>query len=250
MKKSVARFSDRVSDYVKYRPGYPSDILTLLENEIGFDAQKDIADIGSGTGLLSKLFLGNDNLVYGVEPNDEMRAAGEKLLDEFINFVSINGTAENTTLADESVDVITSGQAFHWFDADKSKSEFMRILKPGGYAVLVWNERVKNASVFMREYEKLLPKYGTDFELVKHEKLGNKEFNKFFGVRNFKLASFENFQIFDFAGLKGRLLSSSYIPLDNKKIVSDLKKLFDKYNKNGYIRFEYETKVYYGLIKK
>ena len=248
--KSITRFSNRVSNYAKYRPGYPASIIRILENEIGFEPQKDIADIGSGTGLLSKLFLGNDNLVYGVEPNDEMRMAGEVLLKDFINFVSIKGTAENTTLADESVDMITSGQAFHWFNNDKTKKEFIRILKPDGYVVLVWNERLKEASPFMKGYEKILIKYGTDFQVVKHENLGNKDFNKFYGVKNFKIASFENFQIFDFTGLKGRLLSSSYLPPENKNMLGDLKKLFDKFNDAGKIKFEYETKVYYGKIKK
>ena len=248
--KSITRFSNRVSNYAKYRPGYPASIIRILENEIGFEPQKDIADIGSGTGLLSKLFLGNDNLVYGVEPNDEMRMAGEVLLKDFINFVSIKGTAENTTLADESVDMITSGQAFHWFNNDKTKKEFIRILKPDGYVVLVWNERLKEASPFMKGYEKILIKYGTDFQVVKHENLGNKDFNKFYVVKNFKIASFENFQIFDFTGLKGRLLSSSYLPPENKNMLGDLKKLFDKFNDAGKIKFEYETKVYYGKIKK
>jgi SAM-dependent methyltransferase len=248
--KSTARFSDRVANYVKFRPGYPSALLSLLENETGFDQQKDIADIGSGTGLLSKLFLGNDNLVYGVEPNDEMRNAAEKLLDDFINFVSINGTAENTALADESVDLITSGQAFHWFDSGRAKLEFMRILKPGGYVVLIWNERVKSDSPVMEGYEKLLLKHGTDYLKVKHENLTNKDFNKFYGVKNFKLARLDNYQIFDYAGLKGRLLSSSYISPDNKKMIAELKNLFDKTNKGGKIKFEYETKVYYGKIKK
>ena len=248
--KSITRFSNRVSNYAKYRPGYPASILRLLENEIGFEPQKDIADIGSGTGLLSKLFLGNDNLVYGVEPNDEMRIAGEVLLKDFINFVSIKGTAENTTLADESVDMITSGQAFHWFNNAEAKKEFIRILKPDGYVVLVWNERVKDASPFMTGYEKLLIKFGTDFDEVKHENLVNKDFNKLYGVKNFKFASFDNYQIFDFTGLKGRLLSSSYLPMDNKNMMTDLKKLFDKHNAGGYVKMEYETKIYFGKIKK
>ena len=146
--------------------------------------------------------------------------------------------------------MITSGQAFHWFNNDKTKKEFIRILKPDGYVVLVWNERLKEASPFMKGYEKILIKYGTDFQVVKHENLGNKDFNKFYGVKNFKIASFENFQIFDFTGLKGRLLSSSYLPPENKNMLGDLKKLFDKFNDAGKIKFEYETKVYYGKIKK
>lgn len=222
----------------------------MLEDKIGFDQQKDIADIGSGTGLLSKLFLSNDNLVYGVEPNDEMRESGEKLLSNFINFVCIKGTAEHTTLADESVDLITSGQAFHWFNSDDAQKEFIRILKPKGYVVLVWNERIKDSTGFMKGYESLLLKFGTDYEKVKHENLVKKDFDNFFGIKNYKIAKFDNFQIFDFNGVKGRLLSSTYVPQDNKEMIEYLNKLFDKYSKDGKIKFDYITKVYYGKIKE
>jgi SAM-dependent methyltransferase len=248
--KSISRFTGRVANYVKYRPGYPEAILHLLDKEINFDQFKDVADIGSGPGKLSKLFLNNDNLVYGVEPNDEMREAGEKLLKDYINFISINGTAEFTALADRSIDLIVSGQAFHWFDSEKAKTEFNRILKPGGYVVLTWNKRDMETSAFMKEYEKLVceccEEYNPDFDL------SEKVFNKFYGVKNFRLANFRNSQVFDFNGLKGRLLSASYVPQEgkaNKEILSRLKEIFEKYNKNGSVKFEYNTKVYFGKIK-
>lgn len=248
--KSVTRFTGRVANYVKYRPGYPDAILHLLEKEIGFDQFKDVADIGSGPGKLSRLFLNNENLVYGVEPNDEMREAGEKLLKDYINFISINGTAEFTTLADRSIDIIVSGQAFHWFDSEKAKIEFNRILKPGGYVVLIWNKRDSETSKFMQEYEKLIceccPEYNSGLNL------DEKVFNKFYGVKNFRLANFKNQQVFDFAGLKGRMLSASYVPTENsasKEILNKLKDIFDKYNKDGKIKFEYNTQVYFGKIK-
>jgi len=251
--KPVNRFSDRVSYYAKHRPGYPQGIIPLLEREIGFDFQKDVADIGSGTGNLSRLFLSNDNLVFGVEPNDKMRSAAEHILRDYLNFVSIKGTAENSTLADESVDVITSGQAFHWFDTDLCKKEFLRILRPGGCVVITWNERNSDISDFMEEYETLLNNFGAEYKDVCPEKFDEKICNKFFGVRNFKLAKFENHQIFDYEGLKGRLLSSSYIPLEgavNKKMLVQLKKIYLKYNKGNHIKFDYTTKVYFGRIKK
>jgi SAM-dependent methyltransferase len=248
--KSISKFTGRVANYVKYRPGYPDSILHLLDKEIGFDQFKDVADIGSGPGKLSRLFLNNENLVYGVEPNDEMREAGEKLLKDYINFISINGTAEFTTLADRSIDVIVSGQAFHWFDSDKAKIEFNRILKPGGYVVLIWNKRDSETSAFMQEYEKLIceccPEYNPELNL------DEKVFNKFYGVKNFRFATFRNQQMFDFNGLKGRMLSASYVPSEgkeNKEILSRLNGIFDKYNKDGKIKFEYNTKVYFGKIK-
>ena len=248
--KSTSRFTGRVANYIKYRPGYPPEILHLLEKEIGFDQFKDVADIGSGPGKLSRLFLDNDNLIYGVEPNDEMREAGEKLLKDYINFISINGTAEFTTLADRSIDIIVSGQAFHWFDTEKAKTEFNRILKPGGYVVLLWNKRDSEMSGLMREYQKLIcdccPDYNPGLNL------GEKEFNKFYGVRNFRLANFKNWQVFDFNGLKGRLLSSPYTPPEGEQdenIIGRLKNIFDRHNKGGKIKFEYNTQVYFGKIK-
>ena len=248
--KSVKRFTGRVSNYIKYRPGYPPEIIRLLSRETGFDEQKDVADIGSGTGKLSKLFLANDNLVYGVEPNDEMREAGEKILKDYINFISINGTAENTMLADECVDFVISGQAFHLFDTEKAKQEFIRILKHNGYCILVWNERELDSSTFMKSYEKLLLKYGTDYTETRHENIEEKVFNKFYGVRNFKLATYANSQVFDYNGLKGRLLSSSYVPFDSNEMLEELKKLFDKHNNDGKLKFDYITKIYFGRIKK
>ena len=248
--KSITRFTGKVANYVKYRPSYPDAILGLLDKEIGFDQFKDVADIGSGAGKLSRLFLNNENLVYGVEPNDEMRQAGEKLLGDYINFISINGTAESTTLADRSVDVIVSGQAFHWFDTDKAKSEFTRILKPGGYVVLIWNSRDIEASAFMKEYESLMLEFCEDYK--NKPKLDEKIFNKFYGVRNFRQANFRNSQTFDFTGLKGRLLSSSFAPENgnaHKEMLNKLKEIFDKHEKDGKVKFIYDTTVYFGKIK-
>src|SRR5215469_16795520 len=135
------RFSNRVTDYARYRPSYPPELLDLLRMECGLQHEQNIADIGSGTGLLTKLFLENGNRVFGVEPNGEMRSAGEEVLRGYPNFTSIDGSAEATTLADSSVDFISAGQAFHWFDVELARGEFRRILKPGGWVVIVWQDR-------------------------------------------------------------------------------------------------------------
>src|SRR5712691_7831802 len=135
------RFSNRVADYVRYRPGYPPAVLDLLRTDCGLRPDHVVADIGSGTGILSKLFLENGNRVFGVEPNAEMRQAGEEYLASYDGFSSIEGSAESTTLADSSVDFITAAQAFHWFDPQAARREFARILKPGGWVVILWNDR-------------------------------------------------------------------------------------------------------------
>jgi SAM-dependent methyltransferase len=127
------RFSGRAEGYAKYRPGYPGEVLGLLEERCGFDRVWIVADVGSGTGNLARLFLENGNAVYGVEPNEEMRGAGERALASYERFVSLAGTAEATTLPDGSVDLVSAGQAFHWFDRERTREEFRRILKPGGW---------------------------------------------------------------------------------------------------------------------
>ncbi|MFX0137387.1 MAG: class I SAM-dependent methyltransferase, partial [Candidatus Hodarchaeota archaeon] len=224
----------------------------LKEKRILF-ANSVIADIGSGTGILSEIFLKEGNLVYGVEPNIDMRNAGENLLREYSNFISINGSAESTALNPNTIDIITAGQAFHWFNLEKARLEFLRILKLGGWVILIWNRRRKYINEFLKEYEKLLLKYGTDYKAIEKSKL---DFDKFFrgnkSERKYDRVKFENYQLFDYNGLKGRLLSTSYIPLDESpeynNMLLDLKQIFKKYQKDGLIRFEYDTEVFYGQL--
>jgi SAM-dependent methyltransferase len=247
------RFSSRVERYVKYRPSYPPEIIKFLKEKKILSLNSVIADIGSGTGILSELFLKEGNKVYGVEPNIDMRNAGENLLMEYSNFISIDGSAESTILDPDIVDIITAGQAFHWFNLEKARSEFLRILKPGGWVTLIWNRRRKYTNEFLKEYEKLLLKYGTDYKAIEKSKL---DFDKFFrgnkSEKKYNRVKFDNYQLFDYNGLKGRLLSTSYIPLDDSpeynNMLLDLKLLFEKHQKDGFIRFEYDTEVFYGQL--
>jgi len=244
------RFSNRVEDYVKYRPGYPNEVINFLKEELGFDQSWKVADIGSGTGILSKLFLENGNIVFCVEPNNEMRSAGEKYLKEYFNVTSLNGTAESIPLQNNFVDFITAGQAFHWFDVGKSKQEFDRILKPGGWVVLIWNERLTNTDDFAREYEKLLLDYSVDYKMVDHRNINEKILKQFFS--SFELKVFPNRQEFDYDGVKGRLLSSSYVPKEDHpnftSMIKKLKEIFDEFQANGKIIMKYETQLYYGKL--
>lgn len=253
MDNSIEKFTPRVAYYEKYRPQYPIDLLWLMEKEIGFDVSDNVADIGSGTGILSKLFVQNGNIVFGVEPNDAMRAIAEEKFRDNFNFISIKGTAEDTKLEDSSVDVIVSGQAFHWFDIQKVPLEFRRILVNDGYVVLVWNERKEKKEGIMHAYEKVCRKYGTDYEKYKCKtEITISSLNKIFRVKNFKYAEFEVKQYLSFEGLKGRLLSSSFIPLEGlayKEMVKELKTFFSKYQHYGKVLLEYKTRVFYGKIK-
>lgn len=252
MEDSTKRFSDRVENYVKYRPHYPKEIITFLTENTGLTPERIIADIGSGTGISTELFLENGNKVYGIEPNKEMREAAEKHLDKYKYFISVAGTAEETLLENDSMDLIVCGQAFHWFDLEKAKTEFKRILKESGCAILIWNSRKIDTSDFLIAYEKLLLKFGTDYEKVVHKTLESgdeKAITWFFAPEKFHIVSFDNHQNFDFQGVKGRLLSSSYVPTDNNEMIEELKNVFDKYNNNGIVNFEYETKLYWGKLK-
>jgi ubiquinone/menaquinone biosynthesis C-methylase UbiE len=252
MTDATRRFSSRVENFVKYRPGYPAAILDLLARECGLAPNSKIADIGSGTGILIELFLKNGNQVLAVEPNQDMRQAAERLLARLPGFQSINGAAEATTLPPGSVDIITAGQSFHWFDRSKARDEFARILKSDGWVVLIWNERRTTSTPFLQDYEHLLKQFSIDYQAVDHKQIDNAVIGVFFAPATFKLASFENQQVFDFDGLKGRLLSSSYAPEPghpkHEPMLSHLSAIFRQHANNGRVVFEYDTLVYYGRL--
>jgi len=243
---STKRFSNRVEDYIKYRPSYPVEIIETLEKHIGLSKEKIIADVGSGTGISSEPFLKNGNLVYGVEPNKEMREAQENILSGYPRFESVNGTAENTNLKENSIDIIFCGQAFHWFDKKKTKDEFDRILKDKSNIILVWNSRSKR-SVFLNEYEKVLYTQIEAYKNVNHRNIQDSEIAEFFNPKPLKVLELVNQQKFDLEGLKGRLKSSSYCPKEGeafKSLMKRIDRLFEKYQNNDEVLFEYETKMY------
>jgi SAM-dependent methyltransferase len=245
------RFSNRVENYLKFRPRYPTEIISLLEKECGLTPDSIIADVGSGTGFLSELFLRNGNQVFGVEPNAEMRAAGERMLAEYPNFVSINATAEETTLPNLSVDFVTAGQAFHWFDREKTRREFQRILKPKGWVVVVWNTFPTGRSALVKAYDDVLLRYGTDYREVAKE-IEDSGIEKFFLPGGSERARFYFQQTFDWEGFKGRLLSASYAPnADSPEydpMLLDLRRVYDAHQKDGTVVFDYDTVVYYGQL--
>ncbi|MGH9688175.1 MAG: class I SAM-dependent methyltransferase [Candidatus Acidiferrales bacterium] len=257
---SKQRFSTRVADYVRYRPGYPCAILDPLREECSLTSESVIADVGSGTGLLSRVFLDNGNLVYGVEPNAEMRAAGEEYLRSYPRFHSVAASAEATTLPDAIVDFVTAGQAFHWFDPPAARAEFARILRSGrhsdgstcGWVAVVWNERRVEASELLRAYEALLRKYSPDYAQVSAQYPEDQRMAAIFSPGDFRHRTFPNEQLFDFEGLRGRLLSSSYSPPpqhpNHLPMLDELQRIFDAHRKNGRVRIEYTAHVYYGRL--
>jgi SAM-dependent methyltransferase len=241
------RFSDRVENYIRYRPGYPPELLRWLEG--GLSPESVIADIGSGTGISSGLFLKAGYRVIGVEPNAAMREAAERLLAGYSGFRSVDGSAQVTTLEDESVDLIVAAQAFHWFDTPEARVEFRRILRPGGRIALIWNERRLEGSPFLCGYEALLLRYGTDYAAIRHENVGADSLAGLF-IRGYSTHAFPHSQVFDFEGLKGRLLSCSYAPAaghpGHEPMMAELRRLFDRHQVDGKVALDYVARVHLG----
>lgn len=248
---STTRFSNRVEDYVKYRPDYPAAIVNFLHNTYALTQDKLIADIGAGTGISTAIFLNKGYRVIAVEPNAEMRAKSIELLGAYHGFMAHNGTAENTGLSDASIDAIVAGQAFHWFDPVLTRTEFKRILKPNGIVALMWNER-KTGSAFEQQYDQLIIKHARDYVKVDHRNIDAERIAAFFTPAAMHLEIFQNKQVFDFEGLKGRLMSSSYMPTKDdagfEAMITDLQALFDKFEQGGVITINYDTKVYSGRL--
>ncbi len=249
--ETVERFSNRVENYVKYRPGYPPNVLDLFKSELGLTASSVVADIGSGTGLSARQFLEFGCTVFGVEPNDAMRAAAESYLKDFPKFQSVKGTSEKTGLEYASVDLVVAAQAFHWFEPVATRNEFRRIVKPGGWISLIWNERQLESNVFLREYERFLLKYANDYSKVRHENIDEEKLSRFF-VDGFRKATFNNSQTFDNKGLMGRVLSASYMPAETDPafpaMSEELNRLFAKHAENGKIEITYDTNVFYAQV--
>lgn len=238
-----------MENYVRYRPHYPEEIITLLRRDAGLSSASVIADVGSGTGISAELFLQAGCTIHGVEPNREMREAAERILAAHPAFHSVSGTAQATTLPDQSVDFIVAAQAFHWFNTPETRTEFNRILKPSGHVVLIWNERKLDATPFLRDYEALLLRFGSDYAEVRHENIDAAQLTRFF-IGPHATHTFANEQRFDFESLKGRLLSSSYAPAEgqprHEPMIAELLRIFDLHQSAGQVCFEYNTQVHVG----
>ena len=248
------RFSSRADDYVKFRPSYPAGVIELLARECGLSPQSVVADIGSGTGLLTKLFLDFGCEVFGTEPNARMRRAGEAFLRSYSRFRSVDGSAEETRLADSSIDLVVAGQAFHWFDVELARVEFRRILRTPAWVVLIWNDRVKSGDAFASDYESLLRHFATSYDDVRHDRARvPKGVGEFFGSSGWKHASFENDQRFNLIGLRGRVLSSSYMPQQGSEayepMIADVDRLFETHHSDGFVTLPQTTNIYYGSLR-
>lgn len=248
------RFSDRVDDYVKYRPRYSPEVVTALREACDLKSKHLVIDVGCGTGMLAKIFLENGNRVIGVEPNVNMRRAGEQYLACFEEFAMVDGSAEATSLPDCCADFVIAGQAFHWFQPDATRREFCRIVKPGAWVVLIWHDRDTESTPFLGAYEAFLQQYSTDYSTVAHNKVANySALERFYSPDQMHAIVQPAHQQFDFEGLRGRLLSSSYAPREGpaaETMLRALPALFDRYAVNGQVSFDYYTRIYYGHLSQ
>lgn len=253
MTDSTRRFSDRVEAYQKYRPGYPPALVSTLLEKAGLDTGAVVADIGSGTGIFTRLLLDHGLRVSGVEPNTNMRLAAETALSDYQDFTSIDGSAEQTGLEHDSFDLVTAAQAFHWFNNAATKTELQRILKPDGKLALVWNRRAVSEP-FQEAYDAILREYAPEYDKVNHMKLDEDDIAGFYATGSMDLLHFDNSQSLDFSALIGRLQSSSYCPAEDSAqyipLVTELLGLFDQFALNGRIDFAYDTRLYLGTIDK
>jgi SAM-dependent methyltransferase len=247
----TGRFSDRVANYVACRPGYPDALSRALREEVGLSTGSIVADIGSGTGISTDLLLRLGCVVYAVEPNAAMRVAAETRFSGETRFHSIASRAESTTLPDRSVDAVTAGQAFHWFDPRLTRGEFARILRPSGRVALFWNTRRVDGTPFLQAYEALLLEFGTDYAQVNHRNVDDRILASFFGGP-WESRVFVQEQVFDLEGLRGRLLSSSYVPgSDHPRydaMLAALERLFHEHQEDGRVRLVYDTELFFGPL--
>jgi len=247
---ATTRFSGRVANYVRYRPGYPPEVIRCLADEFSLRPEHRVADLGSGTGIFTEVLLEAGHTVYAVEPNVRMREAAQQRLSGHAGFRSVEGMAEVTTLPDGCVEWVTAAQAFHWFDVDRARAEAARILRPPSMAALLWNNR-REDTPFLREYEAFLQAFGTDYAKVKHQQAeSDGRIPRFFGGHSFTRRSFSNTQTCDFDVLKGRTVSASYMPAADHprhaEMTEALRQLFDAHAVASHVTIDYETRLYVG----
>ena len=249
---STQRFSNRVDNYVRYRPGYPPEVIGVLQRDTALKRDHVVADIGSGTGISTKLFLDHGNTVYGVEPNQAMRSAAEKSFAGNSRFHSVDGTAESTTLTDGNVDFVIAGQAFHWFDRPKTRRGVFANPAPGGYVVLMWNTRRTATTPFLRDYEQLICDFASDYRQVDHRHIDEAKIKSFFAPSQFQYRRLDNQQTLDCAGLIGRLASSSYMPSESHPqypiVTAAVERLFAQYAQSNQVEIEYDLELYLGQL--
>ena len=254
---ATERFSNRAEAYVRGRPSYPQQIVNHLQQVGALGPGHSVVDIGVGTGLSAEPFLRGGYSVIGVEPNEAMRLAGDQQLTVYAEkggaYRSVAGTAEATTLPDDSADLVIAGQAFHWFDVEQAAIEARRILRPGGWAALIWNDRQSTGSAFLAGYEALLRTHGIEYAKLLHRHVDEKGIAQFFAPAQALLAAFDNPRELEREDLLALARSASYLPAPedprHAAMLLALNALFDSQAKNGTVQMMYRTRMHYARVR-
>ena len=245
---STQRFSDRVEAYLAGRPRYPAELVTHLETIWALPRTGIVADIGVGTGLSAEPFLAAGHRVIGIEPNAPMRAAGVEYLARFPAYEARDGTAEATGLAPGSVDLVIAGQAFHWFEPGQFRAESRRVLRPGGWGALVWNDRDLTGTPFLAGYEALLLEYGNDYQAIRYKHQGTDAIPVYFGGQAPVAWAFRHRRDMDWAMLAALAGSASYLPAPGQprhaELMTALRALFDANAAGGRVEMRYTCRVH------
>lgn len=249
--ENTKKFSGKAENYSSGRPAYADGLIDMLYETQGFSPRSVIADIGCGTGIFTKQLVERGSLVYGVEPNDDMRRAAVENLAGYENFRPLGGTAEHTTLEENSVDFITAAQAFHWFDLPSFRTECRKILRPDGKVFLIWNMRDGDAEI-NRLCADIFAEYCPDFKGfsggIERE---DRRISAFFGG-NSRTAAFDHPLVYDREKFIRRSLSASYSLTESDgrfaQYLQRLYALFDRKSRNGVLTIPNQTTVYFGKI--
>ena len=252
MERPTERFTTRADNYARYRPGYPPAAVTLLQQRCGLAPGAAVADLGSGTGILSALLLASGAEVFAVEPNEAMRAEAERALQGWPRFHSVHGSAEDTTLAPASIDLVVAAQAFHWFEPGRARTESLRITRGQAWGALLWNERPQQGSPFLLDYEALLRRHAAEYARITASRADEPRMRAYLGG-NMERASFPNRQSVNFEGLAGRVMSASYAPEPGhphyEPMMRELRQVFERHAQRGQVVLAYETLVYFGPLR-
>lgn len=252
MSDGSALFGPLAEDYARYRPGYPAAVLDELARACGLTSDWSVADVGSGTGNLARLFLAAGHKVYGIEPNREMRQAGERLLAGYPSFHSLDGCAEAIPLDGQSVELVAIGQALHWFEVDPAKAEFQRVLRPGGWVAVTWNDRLSDTTAFTREYGQITRALAREHASPCNALPLSAGLERLFGACAPHSASFAHTQSFDLDGFLGRARSSGYVPQpgspNHDEAAALMTDLFTRHQRAGTVDFHYIARLFVAQL--
>ena len=250
--KPADRFSNRADAYTRGRPSYPAALVERLESAGALHAGSTVVDLGVGTGLSAEPFLQRGYMVIGVEPNGDMRSAGDQHLRQFASYRSVAAAAEVTSLPAAVAELVIAGQAFHWFDVPRVASEARRMLKRGGWAALIWNDRQSTGSAFLAGYEALLRTHGIDYAKLLHRHVDEAAIARFFAPVRAEVATFDNPRSLDRDDLIALAGSASYLPAAgdarHHALMHALHALFEAHAHDGTVQMMYRTRMHYARV--